>query len=804
MKKALLLLFFCIYNINAQTPTFDWGHLIGGTMNMYVYDNATDANGNVYMTGEYSGTVDFDPGAGTQNQTATASGGRDIFILKLNADGTFGWVKTYGGTGVDFGQRITVDNLDNVYVGGRFQNSVTFTGYGGFASNGGYDGFLLKLNAAGTIQWVVDVAGGGTEGFLGITTDSSGNIYTTGFFDTATTALLGLNSTSTAFTRSGSSTNYDFFVAKYNTSGEILWSNKTGAGYDEISYDIALTDDNKVVIVGDFKGTGVDFNPGAASFTLFSNSNSTSTGFMQVLNGSTGVFEWARSLGSSTNDSVSSVTTSNNNIYVTGYFSGSQGDFNTTGSGGGDVINKSGAIDSFIAKYSSTSNFLWVKGIRGITGADVRGVNLASKGNPENIYATGTYTSGVYLDPASNTQTGGFGGKDVFVLSLNDAGLYQWGGRMVSMSNDDVGGLSIDNNYNIYMSGYVANDNFSINPIVSQPVTPRIDTTGNDLFIAKLSQPNACIVNIPDANFKNYLVNNSAINTNSDTEIQCSEAAAFTGTINCSNMSISSLTGIEAFINLTSLICYTNPLGSLNVSQNGALTNLDCNSNQLTTIDLSNNSALTSLRIMFNSLTTINVSQNSALLYLDVGYNSLSVIDVSNNSSLVFLGCYNNLIENINVSTNLNLRNIACYSNNQLNSLNIANSNNSNFTGMNAFTCPNLTCIQIDNSFTPPSNGSWVKDATASYNTNCNLNTNGFTHDNSFSMYPNPVENELNIQNTLNKSIDKIQIMDITGKVVKNIIRTSETINISELKAGFYMVMIYSENQIYTSKIIKK
>ena len=58
---------------------------------------------------------------------------------------------------------------------------------------------------------------------------------------------------------------------------------------------------------------------------------------MQVLNGSTGVFEWARSLGSSTNDSVSSVTTSNNNIYVTGYFSGSQGDFNTTGSGGGDV-----------------------------------------------------------------------------------------------------------------------------------------------------------------------------------------------------------------------------------------------------------------------------------------------------------------------------------------------------------------------------------------------------------------------------------------------------------------------------------
>lgn len=489
MKKVLLFIsIFIFFKTNAQIPNYEWGSLIGNNMNLYVYDNATDVAGNVYITGEYSGTVDFDPGAGTQTQTATASGGRDIFILKLNADDTFGWVKTYGGTGIDFGQRITVDNSGNIYVAGRFQNSVTFYGYGGFNSNGGYDGFLLKLDNTGVVQWVVDLAGGGTEGFLGLTTDSSGNVFTTGFFNTATATLGGLNSTSATLTRAGAGANYDFFVSKYNTNGEIIWSNATGAGYDEVPYNIALTDDNKVVTVGTFIGTSVDFNPGAASNLLFSNSNSTTTGFIQVLNASDGAFSWARSLGSSANDAVFDIATANNNIYITGYFSGSQGDFNTTGSGGGDVINRIGSIDSFIAKYTSNSTFVWVKQIRGTTGSDVRGTSIAVKGTPEKVYASGTFTSQVYLNPASSTTyVGAFGGKDAFVVSLDDTGLYQWGGSVRSMDNEDAWGLSIDNNYNVYMTGYSASGNIALNPFANNTV-PNNSTTGNDVFIIKLSQ----------------------------------------------------------------------------------------------------------------------------------------------------------------------------------------------------------------------------------------------------------------------------------------------------------------------------
>jgi Leucine-rich repeat (LRR) protein len=102
-------------------------------------------------------------------------------------------------------------------------------------------------------------------------------------------------------------------------------------------------------------------------------------------------------------------------------------------------------------------------------------------------------------------------------------------------------------------------------------------------------------VNIPDANFKNYLVNNSGINTNGDSEIQVSEASVFTGQINCSSQSISDLKGIESFTALTYLKCSNNELKSLDVSSNTALIYLKCSNKQLTSLNVSNNTALTEL-----------------------------------------------------------------------------------------------------------------------------------------------------------------------------------------------------------------
>jgi len=235
-------------------------------------------------------------------------------------------------------------------------------------------------------------------------------------------------------------------------------------------------------------------------------------------------------------------------------------------------------------------------------------------------------------------------------------------------------------------------------------------------------------VNIPDAQFKAYLVGNTAINTNGDTEIQLSEANAFNGTINCSYLNISDLTGIETFTALTELECFANQLTILDVSQNSALTYLNCNYNQLTSLDVSNNTALTYLYCepagIFNQLTSLDISNNINLNTLICRNNQLTSLDISNNINLNTLICPNNQITSLDVSNNTNLGTLWCYSNqltsldvsnntnlglldcnnNQLTSLNVRNGNNNGLfqsLGLYEFNVannPNLNCINVDDS----------------------------------------------------------------------------------------------------------
>jgi hypothetical protein len=101
----------------------------------------------------------------------------------------------------------------------------------------------------------------------------------------------------------------------------------------------------------------------------------------------------------------------------------------------------------------------------------------------------------------------------------------------------------------------------------------------------------AQIVHIPDANFKAALVDNSSINTNGDDEVQVSEAEAYSGAIYVYNRRIADLTGLEAFVALTTLSCGSNRLTNLDVSANTKLNNLSCGENQLTSLDVGANTA---------------------------------------------------------------------------------------------------------------------------------------------------------------------------------------------------------------------
>lgn len=292
---------------------------------------------------------------------------------------------------------------------------------------------------------------------------------------------------------------------------------------------------------------------------------------------------------------------------------------------------------------------------------------------------------------------------------------------------------------------------------------------------------NAQIVNIPDVNFKHYLVSNSAINTNGDSEIQVSEAIAFTGTIHCDSFSISDLTGIEVFVNLTKLWCYNNQLTNLDLSQNTALVDLQCDSNQLTNLDLTNNVALKILSCHINKLTTLNVNKNIALKILYCYENQLTDINVSKNLALEKFYCSLNKLTNLDLSNNIALKSLVCNWN-QLSSLNIKNGNNAALQTMNAKGNPNL-CIQVDNTSNANSYPNWAKDATANYSVNCNYMAVSEMAKNEIKIYPNPVIDKLNFS----EEVSEIKIRDIFGKVVKQF-SSSKSINILELSKGIYIL----------------
>lgn len=183
-------------------------------------------------------------------------------------------------------------------------------------------------------------------------------------------------------------------------------------------------------------------------------------------------------------------------------------------------------------------------------------------------------------------------------------------------------------------------------------------TTSSILFAQQVS--------IPDINFKNALVNDLVVDTdndsigdqnvdiNNDGEIQISEAEAVLNLIT-SNQEISSLEGIQSFINLQYLDCSDNLLTELSLSQNTELGELWVQRNELNTLDVSQNTQLFRLFCSFNNLTEIDLSNNIALSTFSCRFNDLISIDVSNNINLTTLSLSVNQITSIDVSLNSKL-----------------------------------------------------------------------------------------------------------------------------------------------------
>ena len=325
------------------------------------------------------------------------------------------------------------------------------------------------------------------------------------------------------------------------------------------------------------------------------------------------------------------------------------------------------------------------------------------------------------------------------------------------------------------------------------------------LFVTLTS--NAQIVDIPDTNFKNALLNHDPIiDTNNDGEIQESEAESVT-VLYVADKNISSLEGIQSFILLELLSCYNNQLATINLSNNSALRILECYNNNLLNLDLSLNIELQLLHCYDNFLTSLDLHQNLNLQYLHCYRNLLTNLNIGSNLYIKVISTSFNDLVDLDISQCPNLEFLFCNNNNLVN-LNTQNNNNSFLISMISFDNPNLICIQVDDVENSENrdcelqnNMGWCKDNWTEYSELCELGIEDNLQS-QFVIFPNPANGVIRIETDY--SINSIKVFNTQGKLVLEQNNSSNQIDVSHLSRGLLFVKIETDYGSLVKKVIKE
>ena len=278
---------------------FIWAKHMGGSEMDGAESIAIDSTGNIYITGYFFSTADFDPGSDTLFLTST--NGSDAFVSKLDNNGNLIWVEQLGGNNSAIGHSGIVSKDNNVYVTGVI----------------GSNAFVFKLDNNGTPIFLKQMQGPGSEG-AGITVDELGNIYTTGYFNG--TVDFDPNNGTFNLTNTGTP---DIFISKLNNMGNFVWAKQMGGGTNfSIGYQLTLDESNNLYGVGQFDND--------IFITKFN-----STGEM---------LEFVVIGGNDSDSGFDLVIDNTNNVYYTGWFGSTTdfdpgaGTFSLTSVGSGDIF----------------------------------------------------------------------------------------------------------------------------------------------------------------------------------------------------------------------------------------------------------------------------------------------------------------------------------------------------------------------------------------------------------------------------------------------------------------------------------
>lgn len=367
---------------------------------------AMDANGDLLVTGHFSGSATF----GTT--TLTSSGYKDIFVAKLSSNGNWIWAVRAGGeSDNDDGFDIATDQNSNIYVTGYFIGTASF-GASSITAIGtaNSDIFVAKLSSVGNWIWAKRGGGSSADYSYGIAVDSSGNTFITGQFrGPATFGNLSLPI----------SEYYYIFVAKLDQSGNFIWVKYTGNSNELLHSGIGIDiDDSGCIYV-----TGEFYNWASFGETFLSGSGFSPNIFIAKINNN-GTWLWAKSAGGSGYDSGYSIAVdSNGNAYTSGTFSG-------TATFGNQTFTSNG-FDIFVSKLDSSGNWQWTR----TAGAEFcRSLAVSDMGE---VYITGDFSVSATFGSTTLTSNGSY--YDVYTAKLNEPGIVLLSSHRIDFGNGYIG-----------------------------------------------------------------------------------------------------------------------------------------------------------------------------------------------------------------------------------------------------------------------------------------------------------------------------------------------------------------------------
>lgn len=398
--------FICKLN---QTGNYIWGFTLSGSGSESVNGISVDNSGNIYLTGAFGSTTDFDPGVGVVN--LISSGTQDVFVAKYNSSGVFQWAFRIGNSNTDVGYRIRIDQNGDVLVAGDFRNIVDFdpgAGIANLAGSNSSDAFLAKYTSNGNYVWAISLYNLSSQSnALGLTIDSNNNVFLSGqFFGTK-----DFDPSPSTFNLT-SNGNSDAYLAKYNSAGAFQWALNVGSIASDFATCVVTDNLGNVFLSGTFQGT-VDFDPTATVY------NVTSYGlydaFLAKYNSSGGLV-FANTIGGTNTDVSKDIgIDASDNPYITGFFYGTA-DFDPSPATA--TISSLGQNEIFVAKYNSAGQYQYAFSIGNTSLDEGTSISVSLGGD---FYIGGSFENTVDFNPSVgiNNLTSS-GNLDAFIAKYSD------------------------------------------------------------------------------------------------------------------------------------------------------------------------------------------------------------------------------------------------------------------------------------------------------------------------------------------------------------------------------------------------